>query len=672
MVDNIRDGLVDDAQFLISIDPGMAKAGPLPSDAVDVAFNYHDMTAEYMRTMPPIKHGGGHAKLTARTLDVYMDTGDMAGDLMLRDGALHITGIGIKGAAAADIETVVDGPATALLAVLDNEPLGYPTKFGIPPKQVSGRAATRAKFQFPLGSRLALDRVRFSAAANLNDITVEGIFGKASMTDGRLQLLVNNGGLEALGNVTMFGVPLDMTWTDDFKASEGAQSSKYVFTGILEERNREELFPLIADYIAGPVPLDIELVNSGPGQADGHGTFNLRDAVIDAPMLSWAKARDVPGTVTFAFTASEKGLDVKSFDVRGGGLTANGHLLYTGQDLPGEFNIERISVGKTDIAAHVARDDAGGYAITIKGASFDAGPLIDSTLSASGDKEDLPNLTFSGTVDRLITLNDVIVHNVAATVIHHDKLWREATIHGDLDNGKTLDVSIKPEADHRTVSITSDDAGTVIRALDMYDNARGGKLTLAAEIDDTKPENPMTGRLQIDNFSVVKAPGLAKVLTLGSLTGISNRLRREGLTFKRLEAPFQFHSRILRLGESRAVGPAIGFTLEGVVDQNRDLVDLKGTIVPAYTINKFLAGVPLIGTILAGGDSEGIFAFTYDVKGTVGDPQMNVNPLSGLAPGLLRKIVSGDSSERFDREAAAGADAKKADKATDEEPKPTN
>ena len=133
--------------------------------------------------------------------------------------------------------------------------------------------------------------------------------------------------------------------------------------------------------------------------------------------------------------------------------------------------------------------------------------------------------------------------------------------------------------------------------------------------------------------------------------------------FKKLEAPFQFHSRILRLGESRAVGPAIGFTLEGLVDQNRDMVDLSGTIVPAYTINKFLAGVPLIGTILAGGDSEGIFAFTYKVKGTVSEPLMEVNPLSGLAPGLLRKIASGDSSERYDREAAAAAEAAKADKA---------
>jgi AsmA-like C-terminal region/Protein of unknown function len=655
VVDNIRDGMVDDAQVLISIDPGMRDAGPLPAEAVDVAFNYHDMTAQYMSTMPPIVHGDGHAKLTARTLDVYMDTGDMAEDLMLRDGVLHITGIGIRGAAAADVETVVDGPAVTLLKVLDNEPLGYPTKFGIPPTAVTGRASTRAKFQFPLGARLALNRVRFSAASNLENITVTGIFGNASMTDGKLQLLVNTSGLEALGNVTMFGVPLDMTWTDNFNAPKGGPSSKYVFTGILDERQRRDLFPLVADYITGPVPLDIELMNSGPGAADGKGTFDLRDAVVDMPMLSWSKARDEPGIVNFAFTVSDKGLDVKSFDARGGGLTANGHLTYTGVDMPGEFDVERVSVGKTDVSARVTRDDEGGYAIAIKGASFDAGPLIDSTLTASKDQDDLPNLTFTGTIDRLIALNGVIVHNVSATVTHRVTLWRDASIHGDLDNGKTLDVAITPDGDHRNVSITSDDAGTVIRALDMYNNAVGGNLKLSAVIDDSKAENPMKGLLAVDNFSVIKAPGLAKVLTIGSLTGISNRLRREGLSFKRLEAPFQFHSRILRLGESRAVGPAIGFTLEGVVDQNRDIVDLKGTIVPAYTINKFLANMPLIGTILAGGDSEGIFAFTYDVKGTVSEPQVNVNALSGLAPGLLRKIVSGDSSDRFDREAAGNA-----------------
>ena len=666
VVDNIRDGVIDDAQVLVSIDPGETKEGPLPPEAIDVAFNFHDITAQYMRTMPPIVHGNGHAKLTARTLDVYMDTGDMDADLKLRDGALHITGIGIKGAATADLETVVDGPATTLLKVLDNEPLGYPTKFGIPPSAVAGRASTRAKFQFPLGSRIALNKIRFAAASNLEDFSVSGIFGGTKMTDGKLQLLVNTSGLQALGTVTMFGVPLDMTWTDDFHPAEGVPASKYVFTGILDDAQRRDLVPLVADYITGPVPLNIEITSAGPGQGNGSGSFDLRDADIEMPFLAWSKPRDQTGKMTFTFTAGRDGLNVTSFDVQGGGLTGDGSLVFTGANKPLDFTVHRVTVGKTDISAHVARDDKGDYTISVKGASYDAGPMINSALSSSGADQQIPNLTFTAKVDRLIALNDVIAHNVDAALTARDNLWRDVKVHGDLDGGKSLDVSITPDTDHRTVSITSDDAGTVIRAIDMYSNAKGGTLKLSGDIDDSKHQSPMTGRLQMDNFSVVNAPGLAKLLTLGSLTGISNRLRNEGLRFKRLDAPFQFRSRVLRLGESRAVGPAIGFTLEGVVDQKKNMLDLRGTIVPARTLNKLLANMPVIGTILSGGDSEGIFAFTYNVKGTIGSPQLGVNPLSGLAPGLIRRIVGGDDdSKRFDVEAKSDEEKK-----TDPQPEP--
>jgi hypothetical protein len=660
VVDNIRDGMIDDAQVLVTIDPGMTKAGPLPPEAVDVAFNFHDMTAQFMRTMPPIIHGNGHAKLTARTLDVYMDTGNLDQDLKLRDGTLHITGIGIKGATAADVEIVVDGPATTMLKVLDNEPLGYPTKFGIPPSAVSGLSSTRAKFQFPLGSRIALNKIRFAAASNLEDLTIEGIFGGSQISKGQLQLQVNTSGLQALGTVTMFGVPLDMTWTDDFHPPEGMPASKYVFTGILDDAQRRDLVPAIADYVTGPVPLNIELTSPGTGSGKGTGSFDLRDSEVEMPFISWSKPRNEPGTVSFEFTVGHNGLKVSSFNIKSGGVNADGSLAFAGANKPLDFTVDRVTSGKTDVSAHFARDETGSYSITVKGASYDAGPAINDALSSAGGDKDMPNLTFTGNVDRLIALNGVIAHNVTASLTYRDKRWRDAKVHGDLDGGKSIDMTITPDTDHRTVSITSDDAGTVIRAIDMYSNAVGGTLKLTGDIDDTTEASPMTGKLRMDQFSVINAPGLAKLLTLGSLTGISNRLRNEGLKFKRLDAPFQFRSRILRLGESRAVGSAIGFTLEGVVDQNKNMLDLKGTIVPSYTLNKLLAGVPVIGTILSGGDSEGIFAFTYNVKGTIGSPEIDVNPLSGLAPGLIRRIVSGDDdSKRFDVEAKSNQDAAK-------------
>ena len=68
-------------------------------------------------------------------------------------------------------------------------------------------------------------------------------------------------------------------------------------------------------------------------------------------------------------------------------------------------------------------------------------------------------------------------------------------------------------------------------------------------------------------------------------------------------------------------------------------MDLRGTLVPAYTINSVLGNIPILGTLLTGGEGEGVFALTYRVSGAPDSPTVSVNPLSALAPGFLRSFV---------------------------------
>jgi hypothetical protein len=49
--------------------------------------------------------------------------------------------------------------------------------------------------------------------------------------------------------------------------------------------------------------------------------------------------------------------------------------------------------------------------------------------------------------------------------------------------------------------------------------------------------------------------------------------------------------------------------------------------------------VPIIGPLLGGG-SQGLFAANYRLSGATADPQVTVNPLGALAPGILRQIFA--------------------------------
>ncbi len=92
----------------------------------------------------------------------------------------------------------------------------------------------------------------------------------------------------------------------------------------------------------------------------------------------------------------------------------------------------------------------------------------------------------------------------------------------------------------------------------------------------------------------------------------------------------------LAVKDYRMVGPAIGITANGEIDRDKEIVDVSGNIIPAYTANTLLGHIPLLGDMIIG--DEGVFALAYTMKGKIDDPDLSVNPLSVLAPGILKTV----------------------------------
>jgi uncharacterized protein YhdP len=138
---------------------------------------------------------------------------------------------------------------------------------------------------------------------------------------------------------------------------------------------------------------------------------------------------------------------------------------------------------------------------------------------------------------------------------------------------------------------------------------------------------------------LVKAPVMAKILTIASFSGIRDTLAGRGIKFSKLKTPFQFSHGVAKIINARTVGAEVGFTANGTVNMNTDSIRLAGTIVPAYTLNSMLGHIPIIGKILTGKDGSGIFAATYQVDGSLENPKVSVNPLAALAPGFLRNLI---------------------------------
>ena len=145
--------------------------------------------------------------------------------------------------------------------------------------------------------------------------------------------------------------------------------------------------------------------------------------------------------------------------------------------------------------------------------------------------------------------------------------------------------------------------------------------------------------LKVDNFKIREIPVLAKLLTLASLQGIADLLTGEGIRFTDFEMKFSNKDELMTIKELYAIGPAISIMLDGYI-QSKKLISLRGTLVPATTINRTISSIPLIGNILVGKKvGEGVFGVSFKVKGPPGKLETSVNPIKTLTPRFITRTL---------------------------------
>jgi hypothetical protein len=159
----------------------------------------------------------------------------------------------------------------------------------------------------------------------------------------------------------------------------------------------------------------------------------------------------------------------------------------------------------------------------------------------------------------------------------------------------------------------------------------GGQLSLAMDPPTVEPK-PKEGLINVKDFSIRGEASLDRVAA-GGQGGVQN-----GISFSRLRAEFTRQNGQLTIREGVAKGPMLGGTIEGSMDFLANTVRMSGTLIPMYGLNNIFGQIPIVGLFLGGGSNEGLIGVTYEVVGTPGQPVLRVNPISAMAPGVLRKI----------------------------------
>ena len=221
------------------------------------------------------------------------------------------------------------------------------------------------------------------------------------------------------------------------------------------------------------------------------------------------------------------------------------------------------------------------------------------------------------------------------TLIKKNKI-DEANISGTFITGKNFIYTKDDLNGKKVTTIYSDIAEPFVKKFKFIKGFEDGKL----DYTSTEINNELSNsELRIYDFKVQDMPVLTKLLSLASLKGIADLATGEGIRFNEFDMFFENSKDLIRINEIYALGPAISILMEGYVEKN-NLVSLRGTLVPATTINKTISKIPLLGEILVGDKmGEGVFGVSFKIKGPPDDLNTTVNPIKTLTPRFITRTL---------------------------------
>lgn len=643
IVGNVSVGVMERITAELKLAPGRLNEGApkrLEPGEFDMEFEWVNATMNYLNGQPKAVGVKGRGRTDGRTMALDMRDGTI-GKVIAPKAVAEIRNIGNE---VAEMTVLVDleGNMGDALEVLDAPPLGYASKVGLKPSQVGGAARAQIGAQFPLLDDLDPAAVAITSTVTIEGLSVDGLFTSLKASDGNLKVkLDSKDGLDAEGTIRLEGVSTKVAWRENF-GTRAPFLSRYDFSLTLDDAARERLGLSLAPYLKGPLPAVVRYVEIDRKRRELNAAIDVRDAEINLPELYWSKPAGSDASLILRLALPD-GADatVQNFTLQAkDGLFEGSATLDPSLRGLKEMVVSRMLIGLTDATARIRPPQKPNelMRISVGGDSLDLRPYLTDLMSSGGDKVTALDLELD--VKRLITRADQQITNARGRMAFDDEGLHTAFLEGTLPSGRPLRLRLEPDGPRRRLIVQSDDAGSVARAFDVYENAIGGKLYLEARIFDDLEGGPVEGFVQVDEFKVRNAPTLANLLAFASLTGIVDVLGGEGLPFQQLYMPFTLFSDVLTVKDARTAGTSLGVNASGTVNLATDQLDLRGTIVPIYAINTALGSIPIIGDILTGGEGGGIFAANYSVTGQLETPTITVNPLSALAPGIFRNIFS--------------------------------
>src|SRR5665213_617298 len=606
---------------------------PIPDDGLSVNIVASGVTLHPVDELPSVHDADLKAHVTGRTATVTIEQGvadTPAGrKLNITDFVFEVPDMAPK-PAPARVKFRIDGPVPAAAEILASDRLSEFAGTLIDPNSSNGKVSAVVTLGLPAKSPLTKADTTYSVTADVGGFAADKLVMNQKLEATTLKVVANNAGYQVKGDVKINGQPASLDYR---KPNDGDADIKLQAT--LDDASRARLGLDLGPALSGQLPIKVT------GKLGTDSRFgidaDLTQLKLDNILPGWVKVAGKASHAVFNVVQKPQSTRFEDIVIDGGGVSIKGSLEVdqNGDLLNANFPTYSPSEGdKTSLKAERGAD--GVVKVTMRGDVFDGRGFLKSAIS--GKEADPKSKTKNIDFDVDLKLGAVAgysgeaLRSVECKISRRSGVIKSFALSGKLGRDTPLMGDLRGRAQGRDVIyLETNDAGAFFRFTDTYSKMVGGQLQMAMDPPTVEP-SAKEGLINVHNFSVKGEASLDRVAA-GGTTGLQS-----GVSFSALRAEFTRQNGQLTIREGVVKGPMVGGTIEGSIDYPGNQVRMSGTFVPMYGLNNMFGQIPIVGLFLGGGSNEGLIGVTYEVVGTPGAPVLRVNPISAMAPGVLRKI----------------------------------
>ena len=611
---------------------------PLPDEAVSIDIAGTAVTLRPVAGLPAIRDADLKVRVNGRMAKVTLGKGTIdvspGRRLTLSAGVFDVPNIRMK-MPPARASFRIDGtvPAAAELLALDrlHEFSGAP----FDPAGTRGNLSALVQLGLPLRPDLPPGSTDYDITVDLTNFSADKmVFGHKAEAQA-LRVTANNQLYEIKGDVRVAGAPGYV----EYRKLKGEPDAEVRLQATLDEATRARLGIDLGTALTGALPMRL---TGRVGQDEREGRFNveadLTATKIDNLLPGWVKPAGKQARLAFTLSRDKGALRFDDLLIDGPGVLAKGSLEL---DSNGELQAVNLPVFATSdgdkTTVKVDRGADGALRVVVRGDVFDGRNFVKTAMAGPPDpksKGRFPDLDLDIKIGVIAGHYGETIRGLDWRMSRRGGRVRTFTMNAKIGRDTPLVGEMRTRvANGRPVLyFETNDAGALFRFIDIYPRMVGGRMWVGMD-PPSQDAAPQEGIINVSSFSIRGEGALDRVIA-GQPNSIQNA---DNIEFGQARADFTRVPGRMIIKDGVLKGPILGATVEGSIDYARDQVNVRGTLVPLYGLNNMFGQIPIVGLFL-GGSNEGIFGITYEVTGSTSSPRPMVNPISAIAPGILRKF----------------------------------